>query len=83
MENPIKMDDLGVPLFSETSKYGMLSGISSISPWHVATPLRLLRSVSESGSTALFDGATVLAKNAQVPSREAREIPRRKYGKFM
>ena len=21
MENPIKMDDLGVPLFSETSKY--------------------------------------------------------------
>ena len=24
MENPIKMDDLGVPLFSETSKYGVI-----------------------------------------------------------
>ena len=23
MENPIKMDDLGVPLFSETSIYGL------------------------------------------------------------
>ena len=24
MENPIKMDDLGVPLFSETCKYGFM-----------------------------------------------------------
>ena len=26
MENPIKMDDLGVPLFSETSRYWTKSG---------------------------------------------------------
>ena len=25
MENPIRMDDLGVPLFSETSKYFLFS----------------------------------------------------------
>ena len=25
MENPIKMDDLGVPLFSETPNYGMVA----------------------------------------------------------
>ena len=28
MENPIKMDDLGVPLFSETSNYLAISKIS-------------------------------------------------------
>ena len=27
MENPIKMDDLGVPLFSETSKWSVFSVI--------------------------------------------------------
>ena len=32
MENPIKMDDLGVPLFSETSTYGL-------EPPHVGDPL--------------------------------------------
>ena len=32
----------------------------------ISTPLRLLRSVSESGSTALFTGQRVLAKNAKL-----------------
>ena len=33
MENHIKMDDLGVPLFSETSKCLLFSGISRIRRW--------------------------------------------------
>ena len=32
MENPIKMDDLGVPLFSETSVYFQMSPVKEVSP---------------------------------------------------
>jgi len=31
MENPIKMDDLGVPLFSETPRYGGFSLLCQMS----------------------------------------------------
>jgi len=30
MENPIKMDDLGVPLFSETPIYGVIVAFEQI-----------------------------------------------------
>ena len=32
MENPIKMDDLGVPLFSETSVFFQMSPVKELSP---------------------------------------------------
>ena len=40
MENPIKMDDLGVPLFLETSIYSYLT-YSSLIPSSPISPLRL------------------------------------------
>ena len=55
MENPIKMDDLGVPLFSETSKYGFIkptppiskAGPRFVTPWSIVSNLTL--QVSDSG----------------------------------
>ena len=34
MENPIKMDDLGVPLFSETSRYKLEVGRGGVLRYH-------------------------------------------------
>ena len=41
MENPIKMDDLGVPLFSETSKYGEASRRQELGHFHQGRSMKV------------------------------------------
>ena len=53
MENPIKMDDLGVPLFSETSIYDIIIYIHTRIQQHVSTsqdstlPINLHRGLAQ------------------------------------
>ena len=59
MENPIKMDDLGVPLFLETSIWVnilmlCLFGIFGFQPWKKNGPIKFIWKFTQTGFNALL-----------------------------
>ena len=58
MENPIKIDDLGIPLFSETSTWLLWGKI----PFHLVSPTFLTPGFGDAGADR-YHGAPVTCEN--------------------
>ena len=77
MENPIKMDDLGVPLFSETSTWFLLETYQSCQPWIIVNMVgpRKIHVFFEMMSTSGFKPHIVLWAQVGTPPKKTISVP--------